>query len=199
LYSQAADGSDRAAPLVEGRLPQTGTWSPDGKVFAFIQESATGKGSTVFSLTPGPPRQLRPVVESASGKTWAELSPDGRWLAYVSDEAGQQDVYVQSFPDGGAKVPISTGGGTRPRWSRDRRELFYRNGGKVMAVSITTTPTFSAGPARLLFSGPYGGYDVAPDGRFVMVQQDERADAGATQIALVHNWFEELKRRVPVR
>jgi hypothetical protein len=111
-------------------------------------------------------------------------------------------VYVQPFPGPGGKVQISTDGGTEPVWTRNG-ELFYRNGDKMMAVEIATQPTLRAGQPRLLFSGPYRGggasanYDVTPDGqRFLMVKDSAQATT-VTQINVVLNWFEELKRRVP--
>ena len=133
------------------------------------------------------------------------FSPDGRWLAYVSDESGRYEVYVQPYPGPGGKWQISTGGGKEPLWARDGRELFYRNGEQMMAVEITTEPTFSAGTPRLLFEGTYlsgtvflAYYDVSPDGqRFLMVQASEQQASDPTQINVVLNWFEELKQRVP--
>ena len=134
------------------------------------------------------------------------FSPDGHWLAYVSNESGRFDVYVQPFPGPGGKRQISTEGGNEPVWSRNGEELFYRNGNQMMAVEITTEPSFSAGTPRLLFEGAFrrgsvlrADYDVTPDGqRFVMLQQGG-PDSGATQINVVLNWFEELKQRVPVQ
>jgi len=113
-------------------------------------------------------------------------------------------VYVQPFPGLSAKWRISTDGGHAPLWEPHGRELFYQNGDKLMAVAIETEPGFVAGAPRLLFEGSYvaqtgDDYDVAPDGRrFVMIQRGP-SEAPATQITLVQNWFEELKRRVPSR
>jgi hypothetical protein len=113
---------------------------------------------------------------------------------------------VQPFPGPGAKTQISTEGGAEPVWARNGRELFYRNGDKMMAVDITTQPSITAGSPRLLFEGRYefsgngdSGYDVSLDGqRFLMIQPVE-PEQPATQINVVLNWFEELKRRVPTR
>ncbi len=134
------------------------------------------------------------------------LSPDDRWLAYVSNESGREEIYVRPFPDPGGKLQISTEGGTEPMWSRDGRELFYRIGDKMMAVAIATEPRLAPGSPTLLFEGRYRsgseggnpatGYDVAPDGRFVMIRAEEGA-GGTQQINVVLNWFEELKRLVP--
>ncbi len=113
---------------------------------------------------------------------------------------------MQPFPGPGGKRQISTEGGQEPVWAGNGRELFYRNGDRMMAVEITTEPTFSASTPRLLFEGSFlrsagfpAFYDVTPDGqRFVMLQQ-VGPDSGATQINVVLNWFEELKQRVPVQ
>ena len=125
-----------------------------------------------------------------------------------SAESGHMEVYVRPFPEvNKGKWPISTGGGESPLWSRDGRELFYRKGGAVMAVSIDTKSTFSAGKQTLLFQGAYvTGYedspawDISPDGkRFLMIKPPAAAAAGLRKINIVLNWFEELKQRVPVK
>jgi eukaryotic-like serine/threonine-protein kinase len=129
-------------------------------------------------------------------------SPDGRWLAYTSNQSGRFEVYVHAFPEGGARWQISSDGGTEPVWVRNGRDLFFRNGDKMIAVDVTTDPRFRAGKPRLLFEGRYEAYplttnyDVAPDGqRFLMVKTREPAPAPA-QFNVVLNWFEELKNRV---
>jgi len=117
----------------------------------------------------------------------------------MSNETGQFEIYVQPFPDLGAKWQVSSDGGRGPHWEPNHgRELYYKNDDKMMVVAIRTTPTFAAGAPHVLFSGPYenAGWDVAPDGRFIMV---ERRSEPMTQIALVQNWFEELKRKSAAR
>ncbi len=132
------------------------------------------------------------------------FSPDGHFLAYVSDESGRREVYVQPYPGPGGKLTISTDGGQEPVWSADGRELFYRNGNQMLAVAIRTEPTFSAGKPRLLFEGNYQldavghpFYDVSPDGqRFLMVRP--KGGGAPTQLYVVLNWGEELKRLAPM-
>jgi hypothetical protein len=105
------------------------------------------------------------------------FSPDGKWLAYSSDETGRSEVYVRPFPTLDAKWSISSEGGTNPVWSPDGRELFYRSGPRMMVADVATTPTFAARPPRVLFEGPFFvdfigdiDFDVAPDGQhFVMM------------------------------
>ena len=134
------------------------------------------------------------------------LSPDGQWVAYVSDQAGEARVYVQPFPDGGEVITVSRGPGTEPVWSRDGRELFYRAGNELFVAEIATVPSFSIGRPRVLFEGPYASdpidrgfpnYDVSLDGeRFLMVTRGD--DSVAPTLTFVQNWLAELKERVPV-
>ncbi len=139
----------------------------------------------------------------------AEVSPDGRWIAYDSDESGQFEIYVRQYPDTylGRRWQISSGGGRQPLWSRDGRELFYRDfGGGMLAASVTLTPTFAPGPAVKLFENAnYFGsgsalsgrtYDLSLDGsRFLMIKQLPTDEAAALVVVL--NWFEGVKRLVP--
>jgi len=123
------------------------------------------------------------------------FSPDGRWVAYESDETGLTEVYLVPYPGPGRKVKISTDGGTSPVWARDGRALFYRNGDAMMGVPIQTLPSFSPGRARLLFRkvSPHP-FDVAPDGRFLMIEDLPAPALGPLTVAL--NWHAELKRRL---
>jgi Periplasmic component of the Tol biopolymer transport system len=160
-------------------------------------------------------RRPRPLVQTRFGDAYPDLSPDGRWLAYSSDESGRNEVYVQPYPGPGPRQAVSANGGTGPAWSHDGRELFYTTtqafGGqatltRMMAVPVTLQPTFTAGAPRQLFEGRYGAtqgirsYDVTADGRrFLMVQQKERPPVAAAEMILVQNWIEEVKARVSVK
>ena len=135
-----------------------------------------------------------------SGRIGTCFSPNGRWLAYTSNQSGRFEVYVQPFPEVGARWQISSDGGAEPVWARNGRELFFRNGDKMMTVDVSIDPQFHAGKPRLLFEGRYEAhslttsYDVAPDGqRFTMVKAGEPAPAPA-QVNVVLNWDEQLKR-----
>ena len=156
-----------------------------------------------------------PLLNADWNEAGGDLSPDGRWLAYHSNESGENRVYVHSFPALTVRHEISPGPGTEPAWSPDGRRIYYRSGTGFYAVDVTTTPTFVARPPRLLFDNPrlatfYGpGYtrnwDVRPDGTgFVMVLDEAQKEAGGTtlldrrltDVVLVVNWFEELRARM---
>jgi len=145
--------------------------------------------------------------EPPFNESTGRISPDGHWLAYISDESGRYEVYVRPFPGPGGKWQISTEGGNEVLWSPKGTELFYRTENRMMAVDISTQPTFSAGKPRMLFEGssylrtPGAGiyYSVFPDGqRFLMLKRQDQQQTGANQINVIGNWFEELKSKVPV-
>jgi Tol biopolymer transport system component/predicted Ser/Thr protein kinase len=205
VFWNATDGTGTEERLTTGESAQTpSSWSPDGKLLAFIDADPT-MGASISVLPLEGDRKPQLFLRTKTSVRNPEFSPDGRWLAYESNESGRLEVYVQPFPGPGAKSQISTKGGEEPLWARNGRELFYRTGDKMMAVDITTQPTFTAGSPRLLFAGRYEqgpnytpGYDVSPDGqRFLMVKPSEQAQAAPTQINVVLNWFEELKQKVP--
>ena len=130
-----------------------------------------------------------------------EISPDGRWMAYESNESGRAEIYVRPFPDvDSGRWQVSRGGGVQPLWARDGEELFYRDGDAMMAVPIESDQTFVAGNPEVIFEAEYaptlGGrnYDVSLDGElFLMIKGVEDASE-PTRIIVVLNWFEELRR-----
>jgi eukaryotic-like serine/threonine-protein kinase len=201
FYWLTPDGSGRVERLTDGPARQGGgSWLPDGKSFAYV-DVAPATGWDIWLLTVEPERRVRPLIQRPFDQWFARFSPDGRWLAYASDETGRTEVYVQPFPALGERWQISNDGGTQPMWDRHGRELYYQNGRKLMAASLRTQPTFAAARPRLLFTGPYvwgANIDVAPDGRFIMIESGP-SQAPPTQITLVQNWLEELKRRVPTK
>jgi eukaryotic-like serine/threonine-protein kinase len=156
-----------------------------------------------MSLAPVPPgpNAIRPLSTSPFPKTEPCLSPDERWLAYGSTESNRPEVYVQSFPMMDERTQISTTGGTSPRWARNGRELFFRNGDTVMAANIQGNNRLRASVPMALFNGRFGnGYDVAPDGqRFLMIKPDDSSKPATDEVHVVLNWQEELKQRVPSR
>jgi eukaryotic-like serine/threonine-protein kinase len=207
LMWRPADGSGTEQSLFSStdRL-FTLTCSPDGKLLIFDRIAPEGHANlwTVPLVGGGKPQ---PLIETPFDKLQAQISSDGRWLAYASDESGRQEVYVQPFPSLDGKWQISTAGGGEPRWSRDVRQLFYSIGNKMMAVEIETKAGFAPGSPRLLFDQPYthatgiagnplAEYDVAPDGQhFVMLKADE-AESSQPQFHVILNWAQEVARRL---
>jgi serine/threonine-protein kinase len=210
LSWQAADGTGSVERLTDSKGAQMfpTSFSPDGRRLLFWEEtSSTGDDIGVLPLEGE--RLAAPLVKTMFDEQNAEVSPDGRWLAYQSNESGEYEVYVRPFPqvDGG-RWQVSTGGGARPLWARNGRELFYLVGsGKMMAVSIRPEPTFAAGSPKVLFDGKYVAaqsgrtYDVSSDGqRFLMIKDSvSNRTSAPPEIVLVQHWFEELKRLVPTR
>jgi Tol biopolymer transport system component len=202
VFWQKADGSGGLEKLTSSEyLRAPISWSADGQLLSFIEVNPT-TGNDIWVLDMKD-RKAVPFLRTPFNEVgW--FSPDGRWMAYNSNESGRYEVYVQPYPGPGGKWQISTDGGMDARWSANGRELTYRNGDKMMAVDITTQPEFSAGKPKVLFAGPYippspnfSYYDVSADGqRFLMLKPTEQAQA-ATQIVVVQNWFEELKQKVP--
>jgi len=206
IFWQLADGSGGLERLTTSEYTSVpGSWSPDGQTLAFHDANAkTGNDIWMLRLSD---RKAQPYLRTPFNEGNPRFSPDGLWIAYVSDESGRTEVYVQPYPGPGGKWQVSKDGGTEPVWNRNGRELFYRSGNKMMAVEITTQPNFALGNPRMLFEGPYAlsavpvsNYDVSPDGkRFLMLKpaDEGQGQAASTQINVVLNWSEELKRRVP--
>jgi serine/threonine-protein kinase len=204
LYRRTADATQPAEALLTASYDHyTGSVSRDGKLFAF---SVAVPGGEIWTVPlQGAPT---PVQYFANGFNLGHptLSPDGRWMAYDSDESGQGvDVFIQSFPDPRVKrVKVSPAHGSEPMWTQGGRELVYREGEKVMAVSIDLA-TGASGPPRVLFSGPYPdnpgwtrprSYDVTPDGeRFLLTKLP--GEQPRPRVMVVLNWFEELRAKVP--
>lgn len=206
LYWRAADGSGAAEQLTEGPFyDQPTSWMRDGII---VQRSFHPQtGWDVMLLLLGGDCKLQPLLNSSANESRGELSPDGRWLAYVSTEDGPPGIFVRSFQGPQGKWRISPSGISAgdPLWSPDGRELFYRDSDaeKIMAVDVETGDEFDPNIPRVLFDdcyfkSAYGrNYDITPDGqRFVMVKE---MNPPPRRIAVVLNWFEELKRLVPVR
>ena len=159
-------------------------------------------------------RREEPLLQTPFDERNAAISPDNRWIAYDSNESGRSEIYVRPFPNvADGRYQISTTGGRTPVWSPDGRDLFFVNALSVVAVSITLTPSFSAGnpttlfearsillDGRLIAGGTHRTYDVPPDGqRFLMIKENAGSGDGSPPAAmiLVQNWLEELKMKVP--
>ncbi|MGA7793118.1 MAG: protein kinase [Candidatus Acidiferrales bacterium] len=201
LFWQPADGSGAAEELTSSELSANnvpGSWSPDGQELVLTEDRVVRK-IWIMSLKDRKPRLFEegPLYETAP-----RFSPDGHWIAYASNETGRYEIYVRPYPGPGGKWQVSTEGGTEPVWNPKGRELFFRDGQKMMAAEYSAQSTFSAGKPKMLFEGPYlttprsfPDYDVSADGqRFLMLKAPEQAQAPAP-INVVLNWTEELKQK----
>ena len=224
LHWIRSDGGGAAEPLFASEKNfEAATWTPNGRELLYYEIPSdavvmqqTGPRFWAHDVIgKGPPRNIATPFASAGG---ADLSPDGRWLAYHSGQLGQLEVYVDAYPGPGPRFQVSTNGGGSPVWRADGRELFYAqaSGGgpgrgsvgavDIMAVAVTTQPTLKFGTARKLFSGqfsmnaPARGWDVSGDGqRFILLQPRTQTPDVINKIIVVENWMEELKRLVPAR
>jgi Tol biopolymer transport system component len=213
---KAADGTggiERLASVPELVL-MPWSWSSDGKTLVTEETDGSAKWD-IGTLSMDGNRARKPLLSEKATEMQAKISPDGRWMAYTSNESSRGEVYVRPFPEvDTGKWQVSTSGGSSPLWSPDGRELFYlTDDNSVMAVSVETNPTLSFGTPKTLFrsacvGATVGGgtpWDIHPDGkRFLMMKEPVStgaapAAAGPRKINLVLNWTEELKQRVPVK
>ncbi len=197
---QLADGSDAAEVLItsQSTYMTPASCSPDGRLLAF-QESDVDTGFDLCILPLDGDRKPFLWLKTNFNEWGPAFSRDGKWIAYVSDESGQYEVYVRPFAGSGGKRQISNGGGEEATWSPDGRTLFYRNVLTWMSVAVQTQPEFRAEAPKVMFEGPFlnvpgVSYDVMPDGQhFIMIEENQK-QAPTTQLNVVLNWFEELKR-----
>jgi eukaryotic-like serine/threonine-protein kinase len=195
LFLQDLDAGGEAERLTRSALAQDPLdWSPDGAYVLYVESHPKTRGD-LWLLPMTGARRPTPLLASAADETLARISPDGRWLAYTSDESGRYEVYVTTFPQPGARWPISVAGGARPAWSGDGRELFYvAADGRLMAVAVGTAASFEAGAPQPLFElgarhaggvGPGWDFAMAPDGRVLVNRPVEHRSA---PISVVLNW-----------
>jgi Tol biopolymer transport system component len=207
-----ADGAGDAQRLVESKSSQNArSWRPDGKVLAFSELNSGNldiftlsiDGSEKSGWKPGEPK---PFLNSGFNEGAPAFSPDGRWLAYRSDESGSYEVYVRPFPGPGGKRLVSTGGGRDPKWSPNRKELFYRTAdSKIMIVTyVVSGDSFSAGKPQLWSPGQFTNhgdppnFDLHPDGkRFAVLKAPDAEKTVVNKVGFIFNFFEELRRIAP--
>jgi serine/threonine-protein kinase len=200
LHWKPADGSGTAeALLTRPEIQHPGAFAPDGTL---LFDDVGPGGWDVWALTPGRPETLRPLLASPANESSASVSPDGRWLAYMSNESGRNQVYVQSFPGAESRRQVSIEGGEEPQWSRAGTELFFRNVNAMVAIDVTLGSAFSHGKPRILFEGSYSydvagtvSYAVTRDGQRFLMRETPLDPAGRLQVVI--NWFTELQRLVP--
>jgi serine/threonine-protein kinase len=199
LYVQAISGTGEAERVTNSaHLQDAGSWSPDGRLVAF-DELSLDTGVDLWTVDLVEDRTTTPYLQTEFNEQAPSFSPDGRWIAYQSDATGRDEIYIGPFPASTHRWQVSTEGGVETRWSSDGRELFYRNGRKLMAVDVQTGTEPILGKPNALFETSErigNAFDVSPDAqRFVMI--DESADPLPLYLNLVLNWDEELKRLVP--
>jgi serine/threonine-protein kinase len=209
LYRQASDTTGTVERLTTSRNLQIPlAISGDGTQVLTLGAATPGNMDLLLQRLDGS-SPARPLLQTSFRENNGALSPDGRWLAYDSDESGQSEIHVRPFPNvDGGHWQVSAAGGVKPTWARSGRELFYlAPTNAMMTVAVQSTETFTYGAPTKLFDAPYwvrrGGrsYDVSPDGqKFLMIKEappsDGRAD-GPAHMVVVLNWLEELKARVP--
>jgi serine/threonine-protein kinase len=206
VWMKAADGSGNDSLLFDlDRNVHFAEWSRDGR-WMIVSVSGGPTSDDVLALRLGQDTTPHPVIADSFNEFLPALSPDGRWLAYVSDESGRNEIYLRPFPDARAgRWQLSTDGGTEPIWSARGRELYFRSQDRTTILGVDLARGANAATSRILTRLPPGDdfelnprnrlFDVSPDGRFIMIQR-----AGATDVSgdlvVVLNWFEELKAKV---
>jgi dipeptidyl aminopeptidase/acylaminoacyl peptidase len=172
-------------------------WSRDGAYLLFSAQSAETDWD-IWALPMKGDRKPFPVVKTKFFEFFATISPDGRYIAYTSNESGRSEVYVQEFPEARNKIQVSTNGGSTAFWRADGRELFYRSSARVMAVPVQTAGAFSLGTPVELFQAPFASinlrahYRSTPDGqRFLVVASLGREAVHPASVVL--NWTAALK------
>jgi len=215
IFQRALDGAGSEQTLRVSETPiQPWFTSPDGRGLIYEENGRGGNASAQLMMLDGS-RAFRNLTPRDFDETWAQLSPDGHWLAFNSDESGQQEVYVQTFPGQMSTVKVSSGGGIHPQWSPDGKEIYYlttpnpdaprpfakRVG--LMAGSIETSPALHAGAPHLLFEGPFfvGGHDyaVTRDGKGFILIRDSEPGQQTAELRVIVNWADELRRRLPLK
>jgi hypothetical protein len=212
LFQVSADRSGPAEQVAA--MPDVsqspGSYSPDGRALVYTMNLMTASAPRVAVVPLEGDRTPRPLDDTRYAQGSPKFSPDGRFLAYCSNESRRPQVYVQAFPGPGPKVQVSSDGGTDPVWRRDGGELFYRSGDSMMVVSVPPGAAFSAGRPQELWKGSYShgmssscgapgltssNYDVTADGRrFLMIRDDDIESETSREIVLVQGWADELRR-----
>ena len=207
IFWKLADGTGQVEQLTTSENNQVPfSWSADGQTLVMNElrpETAIDTG--VLSMDGDP--TIKWLLEGDSNEGWPDISPDGRWMAYQTDESGRYEVFVTPFPSLDGRWPVSRNGGFAPQWGPDSRELFFQTpDGTIMVVRNEVEPTFNSGIPVPVVEGPYAigpppgprAFDVSLDGqRLLMIKEETGATGEGTEIHVVLNWTEELTRLVP--
>jgi serine/threonine-protein kinase len=200
LVMQTVGGMREVETLAQGLEAGTpDSWSAGGDLFAYTLRSK-GTGDDIWVRVMDGSSPAEPFLATEFNEQEAAISPNGKWIAYTSDETGSQEVFVRSYPDSGAAWQVSTDAGRDPIWSRDGKELYFVSGRKMMAVRVQATPdgAFAASRPEELFEGNVGSgrtrdYDVGPDGRFVAVRSAGDSE-GSRELRMLLSWQQEMLR-----
>ena len=198
LYQKSVNGAEKEELLLESPLPKfPSDWSKDGRFIVYYQLDPKTKFDLWLLPRSGDAGSRKPVplLQTPFNESWAKISPDGRWLAYTSDETGSSEVYVQSFPSLGGKWKVSVDGGSRPVWRRDGKELFYIGTNlKLMAATVKPGSSFQTSSSKPLFDTRLTSsrlFDVSQDGRFLVINPIEEPTPPMT---VVVNWNSKIRR-----
>jgi Tol biopolymer transport system component len=206
IMRKPADGSREAEAVTSiDRSAYPKAVTADGSSFLFDYGMNTNRGDILQSSLAQGAQPIR-LVNTEFNDYAAALSPDERWLAYQSNESGRPEIYVRDLSGAGGRWQVSTEGGEEPRWARDGRTLYFRNGDTFLSAAVEIRPSFQAATPRSLFNGIYNlrsnsgvSYDVDPKGdRFIMIRPAEDTNAPG-QVQVVVNWFSELRRIAPTQ
>jgi dipeptidyl aminopeptidase/acylaminoacyl peptidase len=213
MWSMPADRSAASTLLTNiGSMQSPESWSTDGRSLVFTQMDDPTSGSDIYAMRTDGDRTPFPVVRTKFSEGSPKFSPDGRWLAYSSNESGRPEVYVMAYPGPGAKIQVSNTGGTDPAWRRDGREFYYRNGSAMMAVDVQPGTALTVAKPRVLWQGDYlagvgsscgmagptsANYDVTADGQRFLMIRDEAPQIECKLLRLVSNWSTTLRAPQP--
>jgi len=202
LFRKPWDGSTAEERLTNGlSVSELSSYAPDGKAVAFVQNG------DIWILPLDEERTPRPFLDSPANEASPKFSPDGRWLAYSSNESGRNEIYVVPYPQRGAKFQISSGGGSTPFWTRDGKELYFttssslnrrrRSGGEIIFVAITGTAPFDYSAERSVVPLPQNSVitDISPNGDQFVVAVWRTQAFGQNELTVVLEWFDELKAK----
>jgi len=206
IFMTSADGSGETVVVQNGPMPEAlNDWSLDGHRLVYTLLTNSGMDLRYVERQDDGSWEDHSFLQSPSSEAWGRISPNGRYLAYLSDESGTREIYVQPFPEGGARTPVSTKGGYGITWNRDGTELFYiEDREHMVSVEVSTDDEFSVGDTKRLFRYPFRvgsfaapPYDVSPDGQRFLVRgtAPESGAASMPKIRVVLNWYEEFRDR----
>jgi len=192
---QGTSGPGGAGQVAPGAtdLDYAGVIAPDGDTLVFLR-STQDSSFNILTLSLRDPSKISTILQTPAYEGGARLSPDGRWMSYVSNETGRNEIYVRPFPGPGEREQVSIDGGTQAIWNPNGHEIFYRMDDKMMAVDVTTSPALKLSSPTILFEARYAygagitipNFDVSRDGqRFIMV----KPESGAGRLNVVLNWF----------